>query len=71
MLYLKEVNPHENAERTLASLTQHALYDVSHHRIKKTSVLVRPHENGIPTFSKISTPRTFFKNQRCWCPKPP
>ena len=35
MVYVKEVNPHENAERTLASLTQHALYDVSHHRIKK------------------------------------
>ena len=31
----ESVNRHENARRTLASLKEHALYDVSHHRIKK------------------------------------
>ena len=35
MVYVKVVNPHEKAKRTLASLTEHALYDVSHRRIKK------------------------------------
>ena len=35
MVYVKAVNPHENAKRTLAFLTEHALYDVSHHRSQK------------------------------------
>ena len=35
MVFVKVVNPHENAKRTLASLIEHALYEVSHHRIKK------------------------------------
>lgn len=35
MVCVKVVNPHENAKRTLASLTEHALYDVSHHRSQK------------------------------------
>ena len=67
MVYVKVVNPHENAKRTLASLTEHALYDVSHHRSQKP-LSTRKRQSAV--FKNLHSGH-LFQNLRFWCPKPP
>ena len=73
---ITNTHPHvAYSNRFCPSLTEHALYDVGHHRVQKIPFSF-VHTKMISTISwfylrKNSTLGTAFENLRFWCPKTP